>query len=114
MAVEGFEWVLVPHKSFSCNWEGYGIFLGTLKSRMSPKGCAEEWVPIAEALAAEHGGVLPNRRWLTKNGYMGLDAAMKRRPELFARIPQAVINNKTKQPQVRLDGEITSIQREVA
>jgi hypothetical protein len=46
----------------------------------------EEWVPIAEKLAQEHGGTLPNAFWLQKNGYRGLYRAMKSRPELFAHI----------------------------
>ena len=48
----------------------------------------DKWVPIAERLAEEHGGVLPSRQWLEKNGYNGLRMALRRRPERFAHIPQ--------------------------
>ena len=52
---------------------------------------AEEWVPEAERLAAENGGVLPNTKWLRRNGYRGLPLAVRNRPELFAHIKQKKI-----------------------
>jgi hypothetical protein len=45
-------------------------------------------VKEAEALAAEHKGILPNDTWLLKKGYSALVAAKKRNPEAFAHIPQ--------------------------
>lgn len=48
----------------------------------------EEWVPIAEQLAADNGGSLPNYRWLTKEGYNGLPQIMKKYPNLFSHITQ--------------------------
>jgi hypothetical protein len=45
----------------------------------------EEWVPVAEKLVNEHG-VLPVRRWLNKNGYGGLEQAIRHHPELFSHI----------------------------
>ena len=49
---------------------------------------AEESVPVAERLAAQNGGMLPNPRWLQQNGYGRLDHAMRKRPQLFAHIRQ--------------------------
>lgn len=49
----------------------------------------EEWVPIAEKLAAENGGQLRSIKWLRSNGYRGLSAAMSKHVALFAHIPQA-------------------------
>ena len=55
----------------------------------SKKGRApEEWVPTAEKLAKERGGVLPSRRWLRKHGFTGLSGAKRRRPELFEHLVQ--------------------------
>ena len=49
----------------------------------------EEWVPVAESLAAQHGDILPYRHWLVASGYHGLVYAMRRKPEAFAHIQQA-------------------------
>ena len=46
----------------------------------------EEWVPEARTLARNHGGLLPNSRWLRQHGYSGLDIAMWAHPDLFAGI----------------------------
>ena len=48
----------------------------------------EEWVVIAEQLTKEHGGVLPNYKWLIDNGYNGLAQCMSNHPEKFAHIEQ--------------------------
>ena len=48
---------------------------------------AEEWVPVAEEFAREHG-CLPSKRRLNANGYMGLRGAKDRYPRLFAHIKQ--------------------------
>jgi hypothetical protein len=53
----------------------------------SPRRSPEEWVPIAETMAEENGGLLQTVGWLQAN-QPGLDYAMRRRPELFAHIPQ--------------------------
>ena len=49
---------------------------------------AEEWVPIAEKLAKENGGLLPKQRWLQLNGYSGLARLTRLQPELFEHIKQ--------------------------
>ena len=49
----------------------------------------EKWIPVAERLAKENGGILPNSSWLTRNGHIALYGAMRRRPELFNHIEQA-------------------------
>jgi hypothetical protein len=46
----------------------------------------EDWVPVAEEFARKNGGKLPKAWWLCKNGYSGLYAAIKKRPELFNHI----------------------------
>ncbi len=48
----------------------------------------EEWVPIAEALAEEHGGRVPRCMWLTKHNLGRLHQVMRDRPELFAHLTQ--------------------------
>jgi hypothetical protein len=48
----------------------------------------EEWVPVAEELARQHRGVLPNRWWLQQNRYSGLDFCMQKHPRLFRHIKQ--------------------------
>jgi len=47
-----------------------------------------EWVKIAEEIAEEHSGVLPNDWWLCHNGYGGLHMCKYKHPELFKHIPQ--------------------------
>lgn len=49
-------------------------------------GVLDKWIPVAERLAKEHGGALPSRQWLEKNGYNGLRMALRRRPELFTHV----------------------------
>jgi hypothetical protein len=48
----------------------------------------EEWVPIAEKLAAENGGKLQPLSVLASTGHHGLIGAMRHHPELFAHIDQ--------------------------
>jgi superfamily II DNA or RNA helicase len=48
----------------------------------------EEWVPEADRLALENGGLLPCTSWLEDNEYSGLCAAMTKRPELFSHLKQ--------------------------
>jgi hypothetical protein len=48
----------------------------------------EEWVPIAERLARQHGGVLPHGAWLIAHRFGGLDQARHAHPQLFKHIPQ--------------------------
>jgi len=57
-------------------------------AHLKQAGVLDKWIPIAEKLAREHGDGLPSRQWLEKNGYNGLRMALRRRPELFAHIPQ--------------------------
>jgi len=52
----------------------------------------EEWIHVAERLAKEHGGVLPNCQWLRENGYGGLSHVMRKHPHLFQHIKQARLN----------------------
>ena len=49
-----------------------------------------EWVRVAEDLAKENGGPLPNVYWLQSKGYVALDGAMRRNPEAFAHLKQEV------------------------
>jgi len=48
----------------------------------------EEWVIVAEELAEEHDGTLPNTSWLQKNGYTALYRSMRKQPDLFKHIIQ--------------------------
>jgi hypothetical protein len=48
----------------------------------------EEWIIEAENLAKEHGGVLPNQKWLTANGHGRLSTMIQRHTKLFAHIKQ--------------------------
>ena len=111
MAIDGLEWAITPSQNFKGQFEGWGKFCGSgqAKSRMP-----EEWVPVAESLAAEHGGVLPHIKWLENNDYNALHKAMRRRPEMFVHVSQTFIYNTTKKQGIRVNGQITSIQREVA
>ena len=52
------------------------------------KVSAEEHVKVAEALAREHGGILPNPYWLEQNGFLALGVAIRNNPYLFTHIPQ--------------------------
>ena len=52
----------------------------------------EERIAEAENLAKEHGGAMPNRRWLEKNGYNGLRGMIDRHPERFAHIKRMIRN----------------------
>jgi hypothetical protein len=56
------------------------------------KMTVDEWVKIAEELAKEHGGVLPNQKWLRENGYDGLVSAFRSHPERFAHIKREKLN----------------------
>src|SRR6266853_2201243 len=42
----------------------------------------------AQALAASHGGVLPNPIWLREHGFSGLEQYMRKCPEAFKHIEQ--------------------------
>lgn len=85
MAIDGLNWALWPNDAFGDQWKGWIDFLGNGKSiAKSP----EEWVPVAEALAEEHGGVLPCGLWLRENGFSGLASSIRNRPELFEHIRQ--------------------------
>ena len=46
----------------------------------------EEWVPVAEQLAAGNKGRLPGAGWLIRHGYDGLYQAKRKCPELFAHL----------------------------
>lgn len=45
----------------------------------------KEWIPVAKKLIKIHS-VLPNSRWLRRNGYAGLEQAMRNYPQLFTGI----------------------------
>jgi len=86
---------------------GYGAL--TLAMRLHPllfthlqqedKGgrTADEWVPIAERLAAQNGGTLPCGQWLRQHGHGGLAQAIYNRPELFLHVPQQSEKGRTPQ-----------------
>jgi len=61
----------------------------------------EEWVPVAESVFSENGEKLPYGKWLEKNGYSGLCAAMRKHPELFSHLKQE--NRKGKIPEDRVE-----------
>jgi hypothetical protein len=69
----------------------------------------DQWVVFAEELARTNGGLLQKAGWLYKNGYAGLYIVMRQSPFLFSHIPQAVIDNKSKQAMVRLNGVVQPI-----
>ena len=48
----------------------------------------KEWIPIAEKLAKENGGILPSYAWLKKNKYTGLCEFIRKYPESFSHIKQ--------------------------
>ncbi len=48
----------------------------------------EEWITTAEQLAKEHGGTLPNYKWLENNRHSGLNTCVRNYPEKFAHIEQ--------------------------
>lgn len=58
-----------------------------LREAASNKTVAE-WVIIANDLAAEHGGILPNSKWLQHNGYHALQQCMRTYPDAFAHLEQ--------------------------
>jgi len=47
---------------------------------------AEEWVVLAEGLARDNGGMLPNSGWLQRNGYFALYRVFRMNPNLFGHI----------------------------
>jgi hypothetical protein len=51
-------------------------------------GNAKRWVIVAQKLARENNGVLPNSQWLKVNGYSKTYSAMKKYPEKFSHIKQ--------------------------
>jgi len=57
----------------------------------------EEWIAVAEQLAEDNGGKLHTSWWLIKNGYSGLDHAIRNNLELFNHIEQN--NNKGRSPE---------------
>jgi superfamily II DNA or RNA helicase len=46
----------------------------------------EEWVRVAEELAAHNGGRLPSKKWLRTNGYRQVLRLVQERPEFLAHI----------------------------
>ena len=50
------------------------------------KKTVEETVKIAEGLAKNNHGLLPDSRWLTRHGYSRILPAMKKYPEKFKHI----------------------------
>lgn len=57
---------------------------------------ADQWLPVAERLAKDNRGFLPNVQWLCTNGYTGLSLMYRDNPEVFGHIPQ---ESKLKTPQ---------------
>lgn len=47
-----------------------------------------EWVAVAERLAADNNGILPETPWMTDNGYGTLREYLYKHPDLFAHIPK--------------------------
>lgn len=48
----------------------------------------EECIKIAEDLAKNNNGILPNQKWLAKNGYNGLQQRIKNNRKAFSHIKQ--------------------------
>jgi len=67
----------------SCGISTFKEFREVYSSQKTP----EEWVKIAENLARENGGILPNSGYLSKN-HSSLESCMSRYPKLFQHIPQ--------------------------
>ena len=72
----------------------------------SKRKTPEEWVMVAEKLAKENGGKLPLFSWLKKNGYVSLDSAQNRHPDLFAHIEQEDNGRKTPEEWVQIAEEL--------
>jgi hypothetical protein len=74
----------LAYASGACDGSLFEKYKRFFKSCRTP----EEWVPIAEKIAKENGGILPNPKWLQKNVGYGLYEAMKKYPEKFDHIKQ--------------------------
>lgn len=59
--------------------EKFGDYVNEKPRRRTP----QEWAMESVGIAARNGGVLPSTNWLNRNGYSGLVAAKRKRPELF-------------------------------
>jgi hypothetical protein len=66
---------------------------------------SKEWVRIAENLAKDNNGILPNVGWLIKNKNSSLERYMKRHPELFKHIKQER-KNKTSKEYIKIVGKL--------
>jgi len=55
---------------------------------VSPFRSIDDWVTVAEQLAYEHEGILPNMKWLDLNEYSGLAYAIRNNREKFSHINQ--------------------------
>lgn len=64
----------------------------------------EAWVVFAEALAEEHGGILPCVKWIQKH-HSGLDFAIRKHPKLFSGLRQEVQDNQGRVIGYRVLGE---------
>jgi hypothetical protein len=86
---------LSPNEAFRRKWPGWGPFLGTGSPKRATYKTPEQWVVVAKALYKENDGVLPNSKWLQDNGYKRLDAAMRKRPDLFEDLKQIYNGGRT-------------------
>lgn len=76
---------LLAYTSGNCNIDTFK----ELRKRIGVvRKSVDEWVVIAEKLAEDNGGILPNYLWLRKNGYHGLTSCMFIHPEKFHHIKQ--------------------------
>jgi thymidylate synthase ThyX len=93
MDLRGYRMTVAIHKH--PEYRGIGDYFGTGTPRRYSKRTLDEWVEFAKGLAAEHGGVLPNAKWIQKN-HRGLHHTMRKHPERFEGIPQARLQAKRK------------------
>lgn len=73
-----------------------------------------EWKEIAKNLSKENNGILPKSRWLIKNGYSGLDRAIRKNKHFFSDLVQEKHEYKTKEDALKeiekyvVDGKLLS------
>lgn len=79
-------WLQENHNALAQVMSKYPKLFAHIRQEWKGGKKPEEWVPVAEKLAKENGGVLPHHRWLYDNGYSGLTVFIKKYPSLFRHI----------------------------
>ncbi len=92
----GRKWLIDSgYNSLYCRMKEYPEKFKHIKKEGRKWKTPEEWVKVSEQLVKENSGILPNSKWLTNNGYSGLNTCMNKYPELFKHLEQ---DNKSKTP----------------